>query len=191
MSLRLRFMVFDQATGRQKKGFNVWTYKNLIYIMSPYIRAILERNSYFSSYVCLRHTQALYVLWCERVAYNNTELAAMNMNRTTLLQTATIEFVFNVIIHRSSTTRICLRVCVLTFSMITIIQPHHQVLYYNAVAVQFREWSTWGEWSACDVTCGNGQRTRRRSCEPEPAERQQCLGNGTQIGRCRVFCAGK
>lgn len=40
-------------------------------------------------------------------------------------------------------------------------------LYFSTVP---GNWSSWGEWSPCSKTCGNGTSTRRRACNnPAPA----------------------
>ncbi|XP_032221484.2 adhesion G protein-coupled receptor B2 isoform X2 [Nematostella vectensis] len=52
-------------------------------------------------------------------------------------------------------------------------------------------WSVWGAWSACSVTCGSGQKTRRRACNnPAPSNGgQQCLGDDVESGSCMTTVA--
>ncbi|XP_059158281.1 uncharacterized protein LOC131942421 [Physella acuta] len=47
-----------------------------------------------------------------------------------------------------------------------------------------REWSKWGQWSVCDVTCGHGARTRTRKCENQDGG--DCYGADQETEVCRV-----
>ncbi|XP_052778492.1 coadhesin-like [Mya arenaria] len=51
-------------------------------------------------------------------------------------------------------------------------------------------WSDWAAWGACDVTCGNGTMTRRRSCDnPQPIfGGADCVGNETDVTECPDKC---
>ncbi|XP_053386290.1 thrombospondin-2-like [Mercenaria mercenaria] len=48
------------------------------------------------------------------------------------------------------------------------------------------KWSEWGNWSSCDVTCGNGTRERMRTCDdPEPAYGgDNCTGSDMETELC-------
>ncbi|XP_052278788.1 SCO-spondin-like isoform X3 [Dreissena polymorpha] len=50
-------------------------------------------------------------------------------------------------------------------------------------------WGLWSNWSRCDVTCGNGKRTRNRPCEGIAYGGQNCSGDALQTETCReVVC---
>ncbi|GFS14063.1 hemicentin-1 [Elysia marginata] len=54
------------------------------------------------------------------------------------------------------------------------------------------EWSSWGSWSSCDVTCGrNGRRKRERQCVSNPSGRRsnRCSGQAVEMGRCPAMAA--
>ncbi|XP_052788679.1 ectin-like [Mya arenaria] len=50
------------------------------------------------------------------------------------------------------------------------------------------DWSVWGTWGGCDVTCGNGTRRRTRSCNnPAPAQGgMYCEGSSTETSDCGI-----
>ena len=50
------------------------------------------------------------------------------------------------------------------------------------------DWAAWGQWTSCSRSCGDGARTRRRTCtSPPPSETgKNCDGSSTQIEKCRV-----
>lgn len=47
-------------------------------------------------------------------------------------------------------------------------------------------WSTWSDWTACSVTCGEGEQARERVCNnPEPTSGgEPCKGTGTEAKIC-------
>lgn len=54
-------------------------------------------------------------------------------------------------------------------------------------------WSSWGAWSPCSETCGNGTSTRTRACDnPPPAYGgADCVGAGTMTKDClEQLCPG-
>lgn len=55
-------------------------------------------------------------------------------------------------------------------------------------------WSSWGDWSPCSKTCGNGTVTRTRSCDnPAPAHGgTDCVGEANMTQDCFVqLCPGR
>lgn len=48
-------------------------------------------------------------------------------------------------------------------------------------------WSGWGLWSSCSVTCGNGFQTRSRNCtDPAPSlSGRQCIGDDFEVYPCK------
>ena len=53
-------------------------------------------------------------------------------------------------------------------------------------------WNSWYEWSICSVTCGVGERERRRECDNPPPSYggRDCPGKGYEISTCntKIFC---
>uniref|UniRef100_A0A3P8YXC6 Ig-like domain-containing protein n=2 Tax=Esox lucius TaxID=8010 RepID=A0A3P8YXC6_ESOLU len=45
------------------------------------------------------------------------------------------------------------------------------------------EWTKWGPWASCSVTCGKGRRVRRRTCV-RSSETVKCVGRGGEIQKC-------
>ena len=55
------------------------------------------------------------------------------------------------------------------------------------------EWSTWGDWSTCPVSCGGGSITRRRQCQRADGSDTQetdcmCVGDSTETRSCGNQC---
>ncbi|XP_052786286.1 uncharacterized protein LOC128221726 [Mya arenaria] len=48
------------------------------------------------------------------------------------------------------------------------------------------QWTNWSEWTACDVTCDQGNNTRMRTCtNPEPKNNgSDCVGDANEYKRC-------
>ena len=54
-------------------------------------------------------------------------------------------------------------------------------------------WSTWGKWSTCSASCGQGLTHRRRTCtNPRPSYNgNYCFGDPTEYAMCLVKkCTG-
>ena len=47
-------------------------------------------------------------------------------------------------------------------------------------------YSSWGSWSRCSETCGDGQMTRRRTCSVDVVNgcSRPCAGSAEEVGRC-------
>ena len=45
----------------------------------------------------------------------------------------------------------------------------------------FLEWSSWGEWGSCNVDCGEGKKTRSRTCE----NGEKCKGDSIERKNCK------
>ncbi len=62
------------------------------------------------------------------------------------------------------------------------------------LAIRHGNWSDWGSWSDCSVSCGEGVKTRWRSCNnPAPLNGgKQCIGDRVQHIPCRLpSCTGE
>ncbi|KAM6165457.1 hemicentin-1 [Erethizon dorsatum] len=54
-------------------------------------------------------------------------------------------------------------------------------------------WGNWQSWSHCSVSCGGGEKTRKRLCDnPAPSKSgRSCRGDATQVSRCNAqACPG-
>lgn len=78
----------------------------------------------------------------------------------------------------------------------------HDCTYDKDVALCCRdaEWMDWGEWSSCDLPCGEESKTRTRHCAddlgsddcPESEYQLTCEGNGDESMDCgNPCCPGK
>ncbi|KAL9959837.1 hypothetical protein ACROYT_G033195 [Oculina patagonica] len=49
-------------------------------------------------------------------------------------------------------------------------------------------WTNWSQWTACSVTCGDGIRSRSRSCTNPPPSNNgaSCVGDGSEVGACNL-----
>ena len=55
-------------------------------------------------------------------------------------------------------------------------------------------WTSYGTWSTCSVSCGNGTQSRSRSCTNPPPSGggKDCVGSATETKECDGgACAGK
>ena len=46
------------------------------------------------------------------------------------------------------------------------------------------EWTTWTDWPRCSATCGNGTRSRARTCDGPFNGGLPCVGNDSQTEHC-------
>lgn len=81
---------------------------------------------------------------------------------------------------------------VLCMSLIFASKPQNQTTMLFLLYQVDGEWSEWGNWSTCSVSCDNGTMTRTRLCNsPTPDHGgSTCLGNSTEYdiceeGKCR------
>ncbi|CAK8695104.1 unnamed protein product [Clavelina lepadiformis] len=53
-------------------------------------------------------------------------------------------------------------------------------------------WSTWGQWSLCDATCGQSRQTSERVCNNSQASQDGCSGSAQRSRNCELEkCLGK
>lgn len=69
--------------------------------------------------------------------------------------------------------------------------PMVQCLYMMTIQVLIvctepAVWRDWGEWSACSVSCGQGQRSRTRTCHSNQdcPDGDSCKGNKEESETC-------
>ena len=50
------------------------------------------------------------------------------------------------------------------------------------------KWKVWSGWSSCSVSCGDGQKSKSRSCtNPAPLYGgRACIGDKTDVQSCKV-----
>ncbi|XP_033725154.1 cartilage intermediate layer protein 1-like [Pecten maximus] len=48
-------------------------------------------------------------------------------------------------------------------------------------------WTTWAGWTACDVTCGGGTRSRTRVCQKASFSDLDCVGSSSQSQTCNTW----
>eukprot|EP00058_Branchiostoma_floridae_P020606 XP_002606096.1 hypothetical protein BRAFLDRAFT_88006 [Branchiostoma floridae] len=65
--------------------------------------------------------------------------------------------------------------------------PVEEVLSINKTTVN-GNWAAWSSWSDCTATCGDGVRTRDRTCtDPAPyGDGTECDGQGTEVEHCSI-----
>ena len=51
-------------------------------------------------------------------------------------------------------------------------------------------WSNWGAYEACSVTCGDGMKTRTRTCSDPSITRDVCPGSSSDTTNCNVATCG-
>ncbi|XP_033725596.1 LOW QUALITY PROTEIN: cartilage intermediate layer protein 2-like [Pecten maximus] len=52
-------------------------------------------------------------------------------------------------------------------------------------------WTTWAGWTACDVTCGGGTRSRTRVCQQASSSDLDCIGSSSESQTCSTWsCPG-
>ena len=62
--------------------------------------------------------------------------------------------------------------------------------YYKKINIVSLEpvngnWSDWGPFGDCSVTCGSGSKTRARTCtNPAPQHNGECVGNDVETAAC-------
>ncbi|XP_011471792.1 cartilage intermediate layer protein 2 [Oryzias latipes] len=70
-------------------------------------------------------------------------------------------------------------------------QGHHSERRECSTPQCTAKWSPWGHWGMCSVTCGGGQRTRRRTCVRTSVS-VQCAGRSVDIQKCgKTPCPAK
>lgn len=73
--------------------------------------------------------------------------------------------------------------------LIKVILPVSLMIMACLFDVADYEWERWGEWGACNATCGGGQRSRSRRCVDSVSrseDRSQCTGKDEETEPCNT-----
>ena len=72
-------------------------------------------------------------------------------------------------------------------TVVGVKRSHNQVNLFVYTAVN-GAWSSWGEWSACSISCGGGEQARERECgSPAPSKGgDECKGEGRETELCNT-----
>lgn len=83
-----------------------------------------------------------------------------------------------------------------TLQILTRLCIHVKSIFLNSFGVSVDgNWSLWGPWGECSVTCGGGTQTRSRSCTNPPMAHggKPCTGPSEMARDCNIYimCPGK
>lgn len=79
--------------------------------------------------------------------------------------------------------RKCMSTQPMPLLLVPACQGHHSERRECSAPPCTAEWSSWGRWGTCSVTCGGGRRIRRRTCV-RTSETVQCTGRPAEIQKC-------